>query len=701
MPIVLRLWDMLIAVDDPAFIFFIGLQLLTRLRGPLLLSDTEMIPEVISKIGFTGEEDVDNIVKRAVESYHNSPRCFRRTLRLCSVTNPELSPITNFYSNLTMKANKLRAQINRQRQRQRKRQATNDQQKLHTLPSVAGTTTKKLTAKQLRLEKAELKRRETLDLAMAVQSVRSCVMMSAAELVDALTQYPMPTNPSTQDSVGDMFLNRQDPDEQGQGFTHSIRVERPTQIQQHIQYMLIDCRAVSECDQIGAGLIPKAIIMEPSLLDNSAVLEPWLQHLDSLKGCHIVIIDMPVIKLPGRALIRRLLFGEYDGLSPSSAIYGQYNRGSASSGDNNMASTNFQRDEESPYAVAEEEIIIDDLNNRPGIRLAQALQQAHFPYVSVLEKGFPSLVAQLMHVRGDVEPIIINHDHVKWSQYMIWVKKQQQQPAPSLSEAADSDGGNSPSVSRKKGDRHQSQQSSSWSTLFSFGSGSGIDGVKDAITDNAFFDDDDEDDDEALDFVGVDDEEDVDETGYGSDEMAGREGSITNSSVTPRTRTNTPSSSEHTPIMNAPDIDTYQDSPTRKIQRKSVEMLTAAYRVASRLGHANMEAIFLDRLGNLGLFTTGSKEERSPENNGSLGETANVGSANTTTLETDLVVDHEDKSLTDLDRQQFLSENAPTQQSRLHDPVHEPGQELVHQSIQERGDDPADLIASLTALSEV
>ena len=82
---VLRLWDIMIAVDDPAFTFFIGLTMLQRLRDELLLKDSDMIPEIISKIGMSGEEDVDLVASEALAAYRETPRCFCRNLRLCCV----------------------------------------------------------------------------------------------------------------------------------------------------------------------------------------------------------------------------------------------------------------------------------------------------------------------------------------------------------------------------------------------------------------------------------------------------------------------------------------------------------------------------------------------------------------------------------------------------------------------------------------
>lgn len=55
LPLVLRIWDMLIAVDDPAFPFFLGLALLLARREELLLAGEEL-PEVIGEMKIAGDE---------------------------------------------------------------------------------------------------------------------------------------------------------------------------------------------------------------------------------------------------------------------------------------------------------------------------------------------------------------------------------------------------------------------------------------------------------------------------------------------------------------------------------------------------------------------------------------------------------------------------------------------------------------------
>jgi hypothetical protein len=89
---VLRLWDMVIAVDDPSFTFFIGMCLVRRKRTELLLADRDRIPEIIVKMQFNGEEEIDAVVTEARELYRATPRCFLRHLRLCCVSTTELMP---------------------------------------------------------------------------------------------------------------------------------------------------------------------------------------------------------------------------------------------------------------------------------------------------------------------------------------------------------------------------------------------------------------------------------------------------------------------------------------------------------------------------------------------------------------------------------------------------------------------------------
>ena len=93
LPLVQRLWDMLISVDDPAFTFFIGLALLMSRREELLQADSANMPEVIGSMRIEDSESgVDTLLREAWRLHQQAPRCFLRYLRICCVPTPELAP---------------------------------------------------------------------------------------------------------------------------------------------------------------------------------------------------------------------------------------------------------------------------------------------------------------------------------------------------------------------------------------------------------------------------------------------------------------------------------------------------------------------------------------------------------------------------------------------------------------------------------
>lgn len=134
---VLRLWDMLIAIDDPAFIFFVGLRLIWHKRAALLNAQPELIVEKISEIAFQSEDEIDAVVAEALVLYNSSPRSFCKSLRLCCVSTHELTPTS--------------------------------------------------TAQKERMAKAEGK--DVLDEAMATQAEWCCCLITPRECVDYLTPH--------------------------------------------------------------------------------------------------------------------------------------------------------------------------------------------------------------------------------------------------------------------------------------------------------------------------------------------------------------------------------------------------------------------------------------------------------------------------------------------------------------------------------
>eukprot|EP01041_Mallomonas_annulata_P002101 gene2101-4106_t len=345
LPLVLRLWDILISVDDPAFTFFIGLCMLRRLRNGLLMAAVESIPEIISKIHqMQDENEIDTLVSEAVKCYSSTPRCFLRSLRLCCVSTPELTPTP-----------------------------------WATAPNAVSPAPKQ---RKKTGNKEHNKAWAAREQSMAAQTARSCPMLSAKELVSSVA-------PMGEDHGG------------GGGGGGLSRRDLP-------QYVLIDIRSSEEMMDSGGGIMPRAIHMEPELLDEPDTLEHWLQHFDGTRGCSICIIDMPPSKVPAVALWRRLLLGEGDGLSTSIRYSDTPEKGRGKG---------QRRDSQSAYVEVEAAARHDD-EHRFAVKLAIALQRQGFPLVSVLDGGFPALVKQLERSRGTVEPVIINHDANRWMDFL-------------------------------------------------------------------------------------------------------------------------------------------------------------------------------------------------------------------------------------------------------------------------------------------
>lgn len=146
---VLRLWDMLIAMDEPAFIFFIGVALIRRKREQLLLADMDKITEIIgSTICLYTEQDIDNIVVEGMVLYKITPRCFIKKLRVCSVSTTNIMTLP--------KTTQVRMSYN----------------------ASSGSSDSSSGSGRCSNSKNH-------DLAMAVQSACSCVLLSPQEFLDS------------------------------------------------------------------------------------------------------------------------------------------------------------------------------------------------------------------------------------------------------------------------------------------------------------------------------------------------------------------------------------------------------------------------------------------------------------------------------------------------------------------------------------
>ena len=151
--------------------------------------------------------------------------------------------------------------------------------------------------------------------------------------------------------------------------------------------------------------------MDPEFLDNLDGLAKWIQHFDGTRGCHICIVDMPAVRTSDVALWRRLLLGEGDGFAPKAIKY------SALLEEGLWGLRKEKVDRDSRFKDDELAAVNDD-NSRPGVQLAYHLHRHGFPYISVVEGGFPALVEQLVLLRGTVEPLVVDHNPLTWSEFM-------------------------------------------------------------------------------------------------------------------------------------------------------------------------------------------------------------------------------------------------------------------------------------------
>ena len=310
---VFRLWDFQLAVDDPSYLFCIAASLLTENRDPLLkATGPEQLSGLISSL--TCFTNADQVSRRAHEIFLKSPEGFLESLRLCCVSRGE----QHLFTRADRKQESVRGEVAR-----------------------AG------------------------DEAMAKQSVRSCITLSAGEVQAYLS--------SLEDIGG-------------------------------AEHFIIDLRSASEKAETGIGNVVGAYCLDPHLLEtDQATVEIWLEHIDKFKGKHIVILDVPMLRgaaSTNLALVRRLLFGEGDGSRKAGELSFSWS----------------PRDRSSRF-IESEDLAAEDDSVRSSVRLALIMISKGFNYVSVCDGGLPAIVQHLLNVNGNVRPYVERLDEIKWLRY--------------------------------------------------------------------------------------------------------------------------------------------------------------------------------------------------------------------------------------------------------------------------------------------
>mmetsp|Transcript_32702 Transcript_32702/g.55135 ORF Transcript_32702/g.55135 Transcript_32702/m.55135 type:complete len:833 (-) Transcript_32702:84-2582(-) len=423
LPYVLRLWDMMIAVDDPSFAFFVGLCLLCRKRTDLLLADREGIPEIMVALQFQGEEEIDGIVAKAQEVYRATPKCFLRYLRLCCVSTTELMPLPILHS-LSVFNGVATGETT----------TGGGHSRTHTTTGSSINSSSTSTATSYSLNVNEF------DKSLALQAARQCIMLSPQDLVNNLLN---PSNVDSNSSTGSSSRTDNAAASAVVANTAGAVVDKVCLLSESTtsefilpqQYVMIDVRSAKDVAASGGGILPRAIQLDPDLfLTRPEALDIWIQHFDGTRGCPIVLIDLPAARWTGLALWRRLLLGEGDEASSSSSSAGHATQ-------HHQHQQQQRRDEESRYAKEEADVVKAD-TSRPAVQLARALQAHSFPHVSLLQGGFPALLAELKtRNAGCVEPFVINHESEKWESFLRSTGREYDTSSSSTSSSSSSSSG--------------------------------------------------------------------------------------------------------------------------------------------------------------------------------------------------------------------------------------------------------------------
>lgn len=356
---VLRLWDMMIAVDDPAFIFYIGLCMLISKREKLLIADVSNIPEIIANLHFKTEEDIDQTVLDALKLYRATPRCILRQLRLCCVSTTELTPQPRL---LAYKGNMFRSQL-----------------------------------QEMRLNIEEH------DLRLAEQSARFCLTITPQELVESMLPTSLEPSSSGSGYIPQQYVildirSVEDSIASGGGtLPRAVQLEpdflnNPEAFEVWIQHF-DGTRGCNLC----------IVDLPPSQWTGVAL---WRRLLlgegDGMAANFLNQINFD----DSQENVRRL-----EGLLSGKRFF------SGGRSVEDAFTQPIHEDERSEFYEEEVQTRSKDFN-RAATLLAIALQTHAFPTISVLEGGFPALVDYLVSSRGSVEPVVINHDTDKWKKFL-------------------------------------------------------------------------------------------------------------------------------------------------------------------------------------------------------------------------------------------------------------------------------------------
>ncbi|CAM9295298.1 unnamed protein product, partial [Ectocarpus sp. 13 AM-2016] len=228
MELVVRLWDVYLAVNDPSLVFFLLAALLVRNRQAVTASDrrrqppntilgvdqAHMMPEMIQSLTVADKEDLEELIVQAREMLRKIPESFLQTVRSCC----------------------------------------SDQ------CNVPLDTSRSLFCESVR-----------------------CVSIGPGELLDRMAR----RSPGDgEGGGGDGREGARDGKVAADG-NRSPCPMRPGAV----DTVALDIRPLHDYETSGTGHLGKSLRLDPYLLEMEDVLEKWMQHFDGTRGTHVCLVD--------------------------------------------------------------------------------------------------------------------------------------------------------------------------------------------------------------------------------------------------------------------------------------------------------------------------------------------------------------------------------------------------------------------------
>ncbi|CAM9835806.1 unnamed protein product, partial [Scytosiphon promiscuus] len=231
MELVVRLWDVYLAVNDPALVFFLLAALLVRNRDTILKVDqAHMMPETIQSLTVTDKKDLEELIIQAREMLRKIPESFLQTVRSCcsDQCNAPLDTSRSLFCEsvrcVSISPGELLERMTRKR----------PPEKLRGGPAAG------LEGEESDGWRGGGEREED---------------GSSPPRDGSRNRSPCPMRPGAVDTVA------------------------------------LDIRPLHDYESSGVGHLGKSLRLDPYLLEMDDVLEKWMQHFDGARGTHVCLVD--------------------------------------------------------------------------------------------------------------------------------------------------------------------------------------------------------------------------------------------------------------------------------------------------------------------------------------------------------------------------------------------------------------------------